>query len=143
MGTLLTLAKGDTGPLTVTVSHTTMGATGLTPYLTANGGRLWFYGKYDVSDPDALTNGTTSGAVFTKTEASGAIVVTTAGNNTTTDGVVTITLQPADTTIIPVDTPITLYCSLKGATADSPNLEYTIVKDVLLNIGAQATSKVS
>ncbi len=143
MSTLLTITKGDTGPLVVTVSHTTLGATGLTPYLTANGGRLWFYGKYSVSDPDTLTNGTTSGAVFAKTEASGAIVVTTVGNNTTTDGVVTITLQPADTTIIPVDTRVTLYCSLKGATADTPNQEYTIDKDILLVVSAQATSKVS
>ena len=135
MATLLTLSKGDTGPLTVTVSHLTLGSSGLTPYTTAQGGRLWFYGKYSPTDPD-------SAAVFTKTEAAGAIVVTTVGSNTV-DGVVTITLQPADTNGIPVDTPITLYCSLKGADNSSPNLEYTIVPNVLLNVAAQATSKVS
>lgn len=142
MTTLLTLAKADTGPLVVPVTHTTLGTSGLTPYLTASGGRLWFIGVFDVSDPDVQTDGKIPGYVFKKTEADGSIAVTIVGSDTV-DGEITITLQPADTSIIPVDTPVTLHCSLKGATADSPNLEYTIVKDVLLTVGAQATSKVS
>lgn len=131
MSQLLTLAKGDTGPLVVTVSHTTLGSGGLNAFHTGTG-KLWFYGKYDVSDPD-------SSAVFEKTLASG-ISVTVDGNNTTTDGVVSITLLPSDTTSIPVDSPITLYCSLKGF--DGTN-EFTITRDILLLVAAQATSKVS
>lgn len=147
MATLLTLAKADTGPLVVTVSHTTMGASGLTPYLTANGGRMWFMAKFDSSDPDVQSNGIISGYVFKKDLTNG-ITVTTVGNNTTTDGVVSIVLQPADTTTaLLYDFPITLFCSLKGATADNPNLEYTIKgrfdDPIYLTVGASPTSKVS
>lgn len=132
MATLLTLAKNDTGPLVVDVPWQKLVnyPTGLNAFHTGSG-KLWFYGKYDVSDPD-------SAAVFQKTLASG-ISVTADGNNTNTDGTVSITLAPADTASLP-DTPITLQCSLKGF--DGTN-EFTITADVFLNVRAQATSKVN
>lgn len=129
MSQLLTLQKGDTGPLVVTVGHATLGTSGLNPYHTGSG-HLYFYGKLSVQDTD-------SAAIFQKTLSSG-ITVTTDGSNTV-DGVVSITLAPSDTTALP-DFPITLYCSLKGY--DGTN-EYTIVSDVLLNVRTQATSKAS
>jgi hypothetical protein len=132
MATLLTLTKADTGPLVVTVPWQTLSASnGLNPYHTGTG-KLWFYGKLSVQDADAA-------AIFTKTFAAGSITVPTDGNNTTTNGVVNITLAPADTSALP-DTPISVYCALKGF--DGVN-EYTITKDITLFVSAQATSKVS
>lgn len=132
MPTVLTISKNDTGPLVVTVPWQTLSAsTGLNPYHTGTG-KLWFYGKLSVQDSDAA-------AIFTKTFAAGSITVPVDGNNTNTNGVVNITLAPADTAALP-DWPITVYCSLKGF--DGVN-EFTISKDVFLNVSAQATSKVS
>ena len=135
--TTLTLAKADTGPLVVTVSHTTLGATGLLPYHSGSG-KLWFYGKYDASDSDTLTTGLTSGAVFKKDLTSG-VSVSVDGDNVSVDGVVNVTLLPADTSVIPYDVPVTLYCSLKGF--DGTN-EYTFLNCLLL-VTPYATSKVS
>lgn len=137
--TVLTLSRNDTGPLTVTVPWQTLSASnGLNPYHTGSG-KLWFNGKFNASDPDTLTDGVKPGALFEKTLASG-IVVTTDGNNTTTNGVVSITLAPADTQYCPADYPVTLYCSLKGF--DGAN-EFTIVKDIHLVVSPQSTSSVS
>jgi hypothetical protein len=82
-------------------------------------------------------------AIFTKTFAAGSITVPVDGNNTTTDGVVNITLAPADTAALP-DTPISVSCSLKGF--DGTN-EFTIAgtpaNPIALLVAAAATSKVS
>jgi hypothetical protein len=139
MSTLLTLAKADTGPLVVTVSHLTMGATGLLPYHSGSG-KLWFYGKLDPSDPDTPAVAGGAGAYNIKKDLITGVSVSVDGNNTTTDGVVNITLLPADTTSLPADRAVTYYCSLKGF--DGTN-EYTIVRDVLLLVTPYATSKVS
>ena len=143
MSTIFNPAKGDTGPYIVTVPFAKLGASGLAPYHTGSGA-LYFYGKLSVTDPDTAGTGQPQ-AVFKKTLASG-ITVTTDGNNTDTDGKVSITLDPADTNGLPdVLGNITLFCALKGN--DGSGHEYTIVgtpdAPILLVVGMTATSKVS
>lgn len=128
MTQVFTVPKNDTYPLTIIVAHATLAnyPTGLSAF-----SKFWFYGKYSVQDAD-------SAAVFQKTQASG-ISVLTAGSPTV-DGVLQVVLQPADTNGIPVDTPVSLQCSLKGW--DGTN-DYTFESDIVILVKAQATSKVS
>lgn len=128
----LTLAKGDTGPLTVTVPFTSLGASGLAPY-HAGTGQIWFYGKYDASDPD-------SAAIFTKNLASG-VSVTQDGNNTNTNGIISVTLATSDTASLP-DFNYTMQWAIKVRDGNTPANEYTLTYGNLL-IVATATSKVS
>jgi hypothetical protein len=132
MSTIFTVPKADTFPLIVTVAKATLVnyVAGLNTFHTGTG-KLWFYGKYGVNDLD-------SAAVFKKDLSSGVSVL--ADGSPTVDGSVQVVLAPADTSSIPVDTPISLFCSLKGTDGSS---EYTLSSDVVLVVKAQATSKVS
>lgn len=76
---------GRSAALTVTVGN--LGASGLNAYNDVR-----FTAKRDVSDAD-------SAAIISKTLASG-IAITTAGD-ATTNGVLTVTLAPTDTTALP------------------------------------------
>ncbi len=134
MATILSLTKGDTGPFTVDVPHSTLvNPDGLHAYHTGEGA-LYFYGKLGLNDAD-------SAAIFKKTLVSG-ISVTADGNNTDTDGQVSVILDPADTSSLPdLLGAVTVYCSLKGN--DGSGHVYTIVRDVRLVVSSQPTSKVS
>ena len=124
---IFTVPKADTYPLTITVAHATLVnyPTGLAAF-----SKLWFYGKYSVQDAD-------SAALFKKDLTSGVSVLV--AGSPTVDGSLQVILQPADTTPA-TDAPISIQCSLKGY--DGTNW-YSIEIDVVLNIRAQATSKVS
>jgi hypothetical protein len=129
----LTLAKGDTGPLTVTVPFPSMSASnGLNPYHTGSG-QIWFYGKYDSSDLD-------SAAIFTKNLSNG-VSVTQDGNNTNQNGIISVTLAPADTASLP-DYPYVIQWAVKVRDNNTPASEYTLTYGSLLVIPT-ATSKVS
>lgn len=135
MTQIFTVPKNDTYPLTITVAHATLAnyPTGLAAF-----SKFWFYGKYGVNDPDTPVFTGGPAAVFKKTETTG-ISVLTAGSPTV-DGVLQVVLQPADTNGIPVDTPVSLQCSLKGW--DGTN-DYTFESDIVILVKTQATSKVS
>lgn len=139
--TIIPIDKGSTAPFTVTVPFAKLAsyATGLNAFHTGSG-QLWFYGKLSVKDPDSAGTSQPQ-AIFKKTLASG-ISVTQDGNNTDTDGKVSITLDPADTASLPdLLGAVTVYCALKGD--DGSGHEYTLVGDVRLVVSTQATSGVT
>jgi hypothetical protein len=127
----LTLAKGDTGPLTVTVPSSSLSASGLANYHSGSG-QIWFYGKWDASDSDAS-------AIFTKTLASG-VSVTQDGNNTNQDGIISVTLAISDTAALP-DFNFVIKWAIKVKDGVS-GAEYTLTYGDLLVV-ATPTSKVS
>lgn len=98
----ITIEHNTTAPLVVTIPWQNLTASGLSGYTA-----IWFIAKYSLLDLDAS-------APISKTLGSG-IVVTTAGDNTSVNGVITITIAAADTASMPISTGnLSLFFSCGG-----------------------------
>ena len=119
----LTMTRGDTSLFTTTISP--LGSSGLTGY------SAWFTAKRDAADPD-------TSAVFQKTILSGGIAITTVGN-ATTPGVLTSTVNPADTETLPTGYSVTLVYDVK--IKDGSGVETTVDSGTLM-VAADVTQAV-
>lgn len=123
--TNLTLVRGDTDALTVTVGN--LGASGLNAFSDVR-----FTAKRDASDAD-------SAAIISKVLGAG-ITITTVGN-ATTDGVLSIAIAPADTTTtLPAGYTVTLVYDVR--LYDASGDAYTVAQGVITvsPTATQATS---
>src|SRR5689334_1760501 len=128
MATLLTISKGDVGPIPITIPHA--GMTGpLSGYQ-----ELWMTAKFSNQDPDTASAGFPQ-AVFQKKKTTAGITVTTAGS-TSVDGVISVALAQTDTSNLLYDQDVTLYWDVKGK--DSTGLENKLASGALL-VQAHAT----
>jgi len=120
----LTVIRGDTGVLTVTVGS--LGSSGLNAYSD-----IRFSAKRDMGDADTA-------AIISKTLASG-ITITTVGN-ATTSGVLSVALAPADTAALPTGYTSTLQYDVR--LYDAAGDAYTVAQGVLTvaPTATQATS---
>ncbi len=115
----LSIVRGDSASLLVTVGS--LGSSGLNAFSDAR-----FTAKRDVADGDAL-------AVISKRLASG-IAITTVGDGST-NGVLTVSLAPADTQALP---PYPVVLSYDVRLYDSGGDAYTVAQGAL-TIGPTAT----
>jgi hypothetical protein len=122
--TNLSLVRGDTDTLTVTVSG--LGASGLNAY-----NDIRFTAKRDIGDAD-------SAATISKALASG-ITIATVGD-AVTDGVLSIAIAPTDTAALPTGSSSTLQYDVR--LYDAAGDAYTVAQGVITvsPTATQATS---
>lgn len=111
----LTILRGDTNVLTVTV--TALGSSGLSQY-----GAIAFTAKRDKSDADA--------SAFISLSLASGVVITTNGN-TTTDGVLTITIPAASTATLPAYDVLLAYDVQLIDTTTNPHTVHTVAQGIL------------